>query len=1030
VGNVSAGVLLLLYFASGAAALILEVTWSRLLVLQFGSTTGATSTVLAAFMGGLAGGSLLGGRFAERQAPRDALRAYSAVETAVAASALILPLAIQAARPLLAITYGDGEQPVSFAVARFLVSVWALAVPTLAMGASYPLAARALSGSTDNVGLASRLYAANTFGAAAGALAAGFWLVPALGMRGTTAVAAALSLTSGVAAWRLASRTAPVSVKKATRSTASTTDGVDRVWLGLAATTASGFVALGSEVAWTRVLALLVGPTTYAFSGLLATFLVCLSIGAVIGRRLGRTPHATLWLGLTSLGAAVATASAISNTSRVLIWIAQAGGAPGTFSAAIVQQLAVTAILVGPLAIACGASFPLALAVMTRHGLTPIHLGRAYAMNTAGSVAGALIIGFIAIPVLGLHATLRLCGLASVLMAVVIFAAAPASALVRATGVAVALLAGIGAIRADPWNPALLSSGVYRFASSSQADDVESTLAAGEVLFYKEDMAATVAVRRLGGATSLVIDGKPDASTAGDMLTQKLLAHVPLLVHQSPARVGIIGLGSGVTAGAALVHPIARLDVVEISPAVVEAAALFRAHNRDPLADSRARLILADGRSHIRLGAGRYDVIISEPSNPWMAGIAALFTREFLIDVRDRLTEDGIFCQWAHTYDMSDSDLRSIVGTFTGVFPHSALWLVGEADVLLLGSRSAIDLDHPSVERALQRAGVRHDLRQVGVSGPEDLLGLHVAGTTALRAYAAGAAQQSDDRMSLEFSAPRSLVTRAGGANVASLLALRAQPLRLTGEGWLTRGRMLLQAEAYDLALLSLQRAADARPFDQDGLALLGRAAAGARRSAEVIPHLERLLARDPACVAVRVALARALMQAGNADRAVAVLKQAGSSDDPRVVAALAAIFVDVGDVERLAVAVAGLREAAPDGPDTAYFAASLAFLQGNASAALVQAQSVVSSDRADARTHNLIGAALATLGRLEDARAAFARAAAVDPTDSSVHVNAGQLELDAGRKDRAKHHFATALAIDHANVAAREGLAAVRAQW
>ena len=187
------------------------------------------------------------------------------------------------------------------------------------------------------------------------------------------------------------------------------------------------------------------------------------------------------------------------------------------------------------------------------------------------------------------------------------------------------------------------------------------------------------------GTTSLAIDGKVDASNAGDMLTQRLLAHVPLLLHPAPRQAAILGLGSGVTLGSALRHPLERVDVLEISPEVVEASRFFEPENSRALADPRTRLIVGDGRTHLLLGRDQYDVIVSEPSNPWMAGIASLFTREFFTAARARLAPGGVLCQWAHTYDISAEDLRSIVATFAAVFPDGTIWLVGDGDVLLIG---------------------------------------------------------------------------------------------------------------------------------------------------------------------------------------------------------------------------------------------------------------------------------------------------------------------------------------------------------
>ena len=236
------------------------------------------------------------------------------------------------------------------------------------------------------------------------------------------------------------------------------------------------------------------------------------------------------------------------------------------------------------------------------------------------------------------------------------------------------------------WDRDLLTSGVYKYSRGLEPDDLEARLRAGNLEYYKEGAAGTVSVRRLAGTSSLAIDGKVDASDAGDMLTQRLLGLLPTLLHPDPQDALVIGLGSGVTVDAVFASgEVQRTDVVEISPEVIEASAYFEHKNRGVLKRPGLRLLVGDGRSHLRLSPRKYDVIVSEPSNPWMAGVAALFTREFFEAARARLRPGGVFCQWAHTYEIAEEDLRSIVRTFSSVFPDGTMWLVGDADLLLIG---------------------------------------------------------------------------------------------------------------------------------------------------------------------------------------------------------------------------------------------------------------------------------------------------------------------------------------------------------
>ena len=298
-------------------------------------------------------------------------------------------------------------------------------------------------------------------------------------------------------------------------------------------------------------------------------------------------------------------------------------------------------------------------------------------MNTVGSVAGSLAAGFLAIPWLGLQHTLTL--VAGTLVAACIVASVWGRVTSGGRVVSLATAAAVaGLVFLNPaWDRQLLASGAYMYAPFVPRDlDLVTQLKAGSLLYYREGAAATISVKRLTGTLSLAIDGKTDASNRSDMLTQRVIAHLPLLLHENPKTVFIIGMGSGVTLGSALRHPVERVDVAEISSEVIEASRHFSAENHDALSDPRARIIVGDGRSHLQLTAAKYDVIVSEPSNPWIAGVAALFTREFFEAARAHLAPGGVICQWANIYNISDRDLRSIAATFTSVFPHGTVWLV------------------------------------------------------------------------------------------------------------------------------------------------------------------------------------------------------------------------------------------------------------------------------------------------------------------------------------------------------------------
>ena len=1048
---------LVLFAVSGAAALIYEVVWTRLLTLHMGHGLAAASTVLAAFMGGLAAGAGAAGRYAGHLTRERALRLYAGLEVAIALLALAIPLLLELMRPLLAAAYADGAGGTTFGLLRLASSVLLLCVPAACMGATFPIASRWMVRSAS---LAARdaggLYAANTLGAAAGAVAAGFFLIPALGISGATWIGVALNIVAAGGAWWIAvnppegghhrNPAGPKTQDLKTQDLKTQAPGPKpqdpgpkTPWLGAAALGVSGFASLTLQVVWTRLLVQILGPTTYAFSTVVAIFIIGLAGGAALGARLASRINPAVGLAVALLLSAGFSLGAASAVDWSLMTMADIVSRPEVqFSDVLQRGVLLVAGLLLPMTLAFGAAFPFAVALATgADDRVTEHIGIIYAVNTIGAILGALLAGFLLLPALGLHGTIRLVtALAAVVALAILAGAGRARGRVVGFVLAAGVLAGIAVL--PQWDRMLLSSGAYKYAPAIRGGPgLETSLTAGELLWYREGSTATVAVRRLTGTVSLAIDGKVDASNAGDMLTQRLLAHVPLLLHPNPQRAAILGLGSGVTLGSALTHPLTEATVLEISPEVVEASRFFEAENHRALADPRTRLIVGDGRTHLMMGRQTYDVIVSEPSNPWMAGIASLFTREFFAGARDRLAPGGILCQWAHTYDISNRDLRSIVATFLTVFPHGTLWLVGDADVLLVGSTEPLDGRIAGLGDAMTRPGVAADLATVGATGPFPIGSLFVAQGEALRAWANGAPIQTDDRSQLEFSGPRSVFGTARDDNAAALRTLAAAspqpaPVRAlietaTPADWRSRGLMFLAANANEPAYQDLARSLEAEPEDAVALDALVRAAANLNRIPDAQALLTRLAA-DPARVQARLALSRVLASQGRIEDAVRIPVEMLQANPGHVAALeqLASVLADVGDQSRLEPVVMRLVKEAPRNPAAHYYAASLFFMQSRLELALQAARNAVALDAGHARAHNLIGASLASMGQRDAARTAFEASLKADPREPGTYTNLATLELESGNRELAIRYFAEALTVDPNWQAARDGLAGV----
>ena len=1104
------------YAASGASALVYEVTWTRLLTLQLGHTVAAASTVLAAFMGGLAVGAWLAGSFDSRDSNRSnvrlakdsrsegraGLRAYAILEVIVAMCALLLPLALVASVPALAWAYADGGAATRFALVRVAISLALLGVPAAAMGATFPIAAGWYAQEGRDPHAAGLLYAVNTAGAAAGAIAAGFFLIPAIGLRATTWVGVLLNVVAAGGAWWLASRpeetaehaeTAETSFSKkkkakndpprALRAPRFLPAVTPAPVLACAAAALSGFAALIYEVAWTRLLALVIGPTTYAFATMAAAFISGLAIGSALGIRLARrVRQPAVWLAAMLVTAAIAASGAawVTATRMPLVVAAQVADPAAAFAQVVVTQAFGTALLLLPMTLALGATFPLALAV-AGGGASTIgrDAARVYTANTLGAIAGALTAGFALVPALGLRLTFQTAAVIGALGGAACLAraletrrgsthgstptpraradprvspgAAPSTRLRAGTWVglyskgvpaAVAIVSLTTIVLLPGWDRELLASGAYKYAPYLGTDTFDTVLRAGTLDYYKEGAAATVSVRRLTGTMSLAIDGKVDASNAGDMLTQRMLGLLPVLIHGQAHDICIIGLGSGVTLGSALASgTVQHADIVEISPEVVEASHFFDRENGGALAKPEVRLIVGDGRSHLLLTPRRYDVIVSEPSNPWMAGVASLFTQQFFEAARARLKPHGVICQWAHTYDISPQDLQSIVRTFGSVFPQGTLWMVGGGDLLLIGARDGDIVPRLAAVEAGSRNGTAGlTLMDVGIAegtAPFALLSQFAGGPREMERYGAGAFVQTDDRTALEYSAPRGIYGRSRDDNAATIRALAAERpavvrdvfRRATDAAWTSQGLMDLKAQAFHYAYAAFRQAVTLNSRNATALSGLSDAAGGAGKLDEERAWLREIASRDPNNALVRIELSRVLAVTGDVQGALQTASDALelAPDEPRAAEQLASVLADAGDGERLAPLADAMVARFPDRLEARYYRATALFLRGRPQDAVDAVRQVVDAGPEHARAQSLLGAACAAIGERDCARAAFNAAIRANPHDTSSYVNAGLLNLQSGNPSAAVDYFASALTLDPSSRPARDGLAQAR---
>ncbi len=746
--------------ASGAAALIYQIVWLELMSLVIGASAPSLGMLLATFMGGLG----LGGWLLPRLDRGRSLRTLAWLELGTA----VCGIAVLYGLPRLGDAYAAFAGPGwGGAGLRLIVAAVCLLPPTVLMGATLPAAARFVEATPEGVRRLGLFYAANAAGAAGGALLAAFYLLRAHDSAVATWVAVAANGAAAIASLLAAHRAAP---RRAQRRDAHAEIAV-AAWPGYAAIAISGMTALSAEALWTREIALVIGGTVYTFAAIVAVLLAGLAGGAAAGASLARRAPNAAFAACQWLACAALAWSAYAIAHSLHLWptdgeIARADGA------ALGRTLLRIAAAVLPAALVWGASFPLALAVVARGRDSSRLAGGVYAANTCGAIVGALATTFVLVPVLGGRATLQiLIGLAAAsgLLIAVRAARRPSGAL-AAAGVSAAALALVTVVPGVP--PKLTAFGRF----------VDTRAAESEVLYTGEGVSASIAVtREPGGALAYHNAGKTQASTyAEDMRLQRMLGHLATLGADEPRTVLVIGMGAGITAGAASLDPAVRhLVVAEIEPLVPAVAQrYFAVQNFGVVDDSRVEIRLDDGRHVLATSRETFDAITSDPLDPWVKGAAALYTREFWRLCKSKLSAGGAVTAFLQLYETSDTAVQSEIATFFEAFPHGALFANTRDgmgyDAVLFGRADDAPLDLDRIEARLGSAGyarVALSLREVGFASATELLATYAGDATALEAWLRAAPINTDRNLRLQYLAADGLNEARASAIFDALVA-------------------------------------------------------------------------------------------------------------------------------------------------------------------------------------------------------------------------------------------------------------------
>ncbi len=770
----------ILFIISGATGLVYQIVWFKYLSLFLGNTTQAQTIVLATFMGGLAIGSALWGRSADKI--RHPMFLYGVLELGIGAYCFLFPSFLNVVKNIfyhVALASSLEIGGTMLLSLKLFVAIVTILLPTIMMGGTLPVLVKTISERVDESGRnVAVLYFLNSFGAVIGSLMCGFFFIRVMGLEGTIYGAAITNLLIGVAALLL-SRV--VHHEPHAPSTPLMTEifPVRKQALALLVAFCSGCAAMMYEIGWLRLLIPVFGSSTFSFSLILIAFISGITIGSwFVAKSIDRIKNLFGFLAVCQLGVVLSLLVSLPLYGRIpyLFWnlstlFSRTDSAYALFL--FVEFFFCFLIMLAP-TIFLGMTLPVASRIAsTRIEKLGATIGNVFSINTIGAVLGLLLAGLVLIPAIGIRHTMEIgIVLNAVAMLAVVVADRISKKIMRlmfSLSAVVALV--LYFLFATDWNQLLTMSGVFRHISERTASPKNFATFVAHVndkkdLYYKEGSTATVAVVEATAfgvkQNILLINGKADASSEGDLPTQILLAQLPMMLHPNVDTALVIGLGSGITVGSLLTHPIHRVDCVEISPEVVEASKYFSRANNNCLEDKRVHLFNEDAIALLHLTRTKYDVIVSEPSNPWIAGIGNLYTEEFFRDCKTKLRKNGMMVQWFHLYEIDDDILKLVLRTFRSVFPSVTVWQSLRHDIIMIGSAQALNIEQAALQEKFAMPLVKKDLQRINIVDVPSLLSLQVLSPQSVDDYSAYGVFNTENKPYLEYWAPRAFFMNRG----------------------------------------------------------------------------------------------------------------------------------------------------------------------------------------------------------------------------------------------------------------------------
>ncbi len=842
-----------MFFASGVAALIYQMVWTKLLTLTFGVTFLAVSTVLTSFFGGLALGSFLGGKWIERH--RGGFFWYGGAEILIGVYAILFGILLQvnnSAYVFLAQATGSGFAGLT--LIKFILSALLLIVPTTLMGATLPILSKTLArGRRTFAWDIGGLYAINTLGAVTGAVLAAFVFIPSFGLSailygsgvlnfaigasailfGRTETAREVDMTGAEDQARPRSGPARDNHRPPEKAIPPYFNTIILYAFGL-----SGFTGLCYEVVWTRVLGFILTGTVYAFAVVLAVFLTGIALGSfVLSSFLDRIRSRAAVIYLFS---AVEILIGLSSLALIILYAklpgmgfyARLDSTPNWGEFVYLNFFTSFITLIIPTFL-FGATFPLICKVYDWSAESVGEkIGRVYSLNTVGGILGSFISGFVFIPFVGMQNAIILTAGINILIGLVVALANPIGGRMPKLAIPVIGVAAMaGLVLTLPENmPLSLHKSLLRRGE--------------EILYYKEGATATVMIAERKGFgieasnKRLWVNGnRATAAYYEGLQINRFQGVLPMVIHPNPRDVLVICFGSGTTFGTLSQFPVKQVDNVEIAKAVIGGASYFKDANMDVLNNPVSKINIDDGRSFLAVTKNKYDVITEEPMHPALAGVVNLYTKEYYELAKAHLKKGGIMSQWIPLYNLTVDDVRLMVRTFQSVFPHTSIWLAN-TDIFMLGSERRLTVDYERLVKKLSMPNIKDLLSDIDLDDPAEFLATFVMNEDRVRRYAGDGPVMTDDMPVVEFTGPKSLHINTISPNIAEFVRLREPVLpylvvhddmdkKALAEKLMKKyyagqynlvGRAYFAAANFDRATAYFRKALDVDPTDRNSL--------------------------------------------------------------------------------------------------------------------------------------------------------------------------------------------------------------------